>query len=203
MLKRTLTIGVLTILTLCMVASAPPGEAASPQGETTIYYELDDGTQAVLFWFEAAPTDSPAVLTTGPDYDPIDIPESVLATLPSHVRGAFEGTFTDPLAQSVNGCVVAADPPWVSGTKAKGRVDISCIATNVVETRLEGELQRNNNVIDDYDSGWRTWMSHGQTLSDSCGTGTYSFKTYAKGSIKFNNGTVSTKTTAATRTLTC
>ncbi len=94
MLKQTLTIGILLILGLNLMAASPPVLDANE-----VRYQEDDGSQVVLFWVESAPAGTPAVLTAGPDYEQIIIPQRVLAQLPVHVRAAFQGDFTTAAAQ--------------------------------------------------------------------------------------------------------
>ena len=195
MLKRTLFIGLLLTLGVILMGAGPPTVQ-------TVTYQTDTG-EGVLFWFEAEPAAVQHELTVGPDYQPIEIPSDVLASLPSHVRDAFQGNFESSLASSINGCIVQAEQPYEAGGLIKGRIDISCLNTNVVETRLEGRLSKGSTTLDNYDSGWQSWMSHGQTLSGDCIQVQHSYKNWAKGHVKFVGGGTTYKIAWRTRTLTC
>ncbi len=199
MLKRTLVIGLLLTFGLVLMGAGPPTVH-------TVTFQTENG-EGILFWFEADPVADQRELTVGPDYQPIEIPSDVLASLPSHVRDAFQGNFDSSLASSVNGCVVRAHVPYENSGDVKGRIDLSCIYVNVVETKLEGKLTMEHtfgsDLLDDYDSGWQSWLSHGHTLSGDCVQKTNSYKNWAKGSVKFATGGISTSVAWKFATITC
>ncbi len=188
MLKRTLTALALTVLALALMAFGPPASDDWGQpAENVVSVQMEDGSIIALMW-GTAPGGTRTALPDGPtDFNlPVELPESLLAQLPSNVRDRIEGrvAYQDPEWD----CAMEIGGPWKSGTTISGRGGISCVGSVISHTRVTVELERVNTRIKYYNSRWKTWKSHGKTISASCSTGTYIYQNTVNVSARFNNG---------------
>lgn len=206
MLKRVLTIGFLFVIAVVLMA-ADPGQFGDE--DTTVINSLShsvDGVSYVVWWWEVDGTGGTPAESISDDFEDITLPKALLSMLPAEVQAMFEDDYAAQTTE-INGCVLAANAPYKSGTKVKTRSDISCIAVNVTHTRLEIDLERNTGggyyVIADYDSEWQTWTSHGRTVTGSCWLDPYSYRNYTTGSIRLDDGTEDSQSADESATIGC
>ena len=72
----------------------------------------------------------------------------------------------------------------------EARGGIACIddADVIAYTAVGVRLRRGSSTLENYDSGWRTWLSHGRTVSSNCASGTHRYKNTVGNAIQFVNG---------------
>ena len=127
MLKRALTIVILTALALVLMGAGTEAKARPVENFVTL--ETETGIH-VIFWGTApAPNGMERPIRT---FAPVqNIPQALLDRVPEHVRTAL----TTGVTQSSDDwdCHAEAGYPYKSGSKVKARGSVSCVGAPVEE----------------------------------------------------------------------
>ena len=89
----------------------------------------------------------------------------------------------------------------VEDVEAYGR--ISCLGESITHTRVSVILTRGSTTLESYDSGWKTWLSHGRTVDGPCASGTNSYKNRVWLGIRFDDGEEGGEEWVGSKDLTC
>ena len=198
MLKRTLAIGILTALSLFLMAAGPPSTPPYWEAGNSAEYRTD--TEVITFVWGvydgersgAAPEQS----TPPPDREFLaDLPDEALALLPSEIRAIFEsGGLNDEIDEDTYACAHRTISPYPEntdeGAKVKTYGGIACLGEVIRWTAINVRLKRVFTVLDEYDSGWVRWLAHGKTVDGDCKSGTYRYEGRLIYAIQFINGSV-------------
>ena len=192
------------VLTGLLVAISPPDQAPTFEGQVRI---PGDGGEWVIFWGTSTSANT-SPMGPAPGYTPKQLPNGILVQLPQDVQDFITSQNGNTQASIGGGgfpytCEGWVSDPYLHGSEVRGRVDLSCIGDGYTHTRVEGELKKGSTTLDDYDSGWRTWSSHGQTLKDTCPSGTNNFENIGDFSVKEDDGDIETGSADRDLSLTC
>lgn len=197
MLKRTLTLLVLTILALTLMGAGPVDSPSDVPMEGEIQAEV--GNWLVIFVWGVTGTPLPGV---EPVMREIDTPpsevqevyagltEETLTQVPERIRRRVAGDTSVAYNHHDFDCVLVVNRPWKSDSNVRAYAFWDCRAeAETSKTRLRLTLWRDLGVLMDANGGeWLSTRFQSRSVSGPCAPGLRLYYAEAHAGVRFYNG---------------
>ncbi len=211
MLKRTLTIGILAVLTLGLLGFSPadPPPAVPTEGEL----EVEVGEWLVVFMWGTTGTPLVNAAPVMRDIEPpptevaevyASLTQETLAQLPRRIRRQIAGDRSVAYNHHDYDCTLTVNRPWKSGSNVRSYAYWDCTAeARTKKTRMSFKLWSNFDLLDSSGGNWQSTKRQSRSVSGPCASGLNAYHASANASVEFKNGQKRSQTKDRTALIRC
>lgn len=197
MLKRTLTILVLTILAVILMGSGPVGSpsAVPPEGELEV--EVGDKLVVFLWGTTGTPLTNVAPVMRQIETPPSEVQEvydslsdETLAQLPQRIRDRITGESQVAYNHHDYDCELLVNRPWRSGSNVRAYGFWDCRAEQrTSKTYLRLTLWQDIDTRLDASGGeWQSTRTQSRSVVGPCASGKHAYYARSRAGVEFQNG---------------
>ncbi len=197
MLKRTLTIVVLTILAITLMGVGPAGLPSDVPAEGEVQAEVDNWLAIFVWGTTGTPLPNVAPVMREIETPPSEVQEvyaglskQILAQLPERIQRRVAGDTSVAYNHHDFDCVLIVNRPWLSGSSVRAYAFWDCRAeARTSKTRLRLTLWRDLGVLLDAIGGeWLSTRQQSRSVSASCTSGRRLYYAEANAGVEFHDG---------------